>query len=64
MADPKKPTAPGTDPRAVRDLAATLYAAALPLAKGKTPDSVAADCITQARAFFRAWDADQTTPPG
>ncbi len=60
MADPKKP-AP-SDPRAVRDLAATLYAAALPLAKGKTPESVAADSISSARAFFRAWD-DQT-PPG
>jgi hypothetical protein len=60
VADPKKPTP--TDPRAVRDLAAALFARLYDPRPGKTVDYQAADAITAARAFFRAWD-DQS-PPG
>lgn len=62
MADPKK-TAP-SDPRAVRDLAAALFAAALPANRAKTPEFLAAESITQARAFFRAWDESEAGRPG
>lgn len=60
MADPKKQP---TDPRAVRDLAAALFARLYNPATGKTAEHQAKDSAAAAREFFRAWEADQS-PPG
>jgi hypothetical protein len=66
VADPKKqpaaaPAQQPADDRAaeVRALAATIYAGLLARVAGKTPESLAADALSAARAFYRACDSDQ-----
>lgn len=57
MAEPKKPP---PDPRAVRDLAAAIFARLYSPDRGKTPDHQANEAIAAARAFARVWDEQQT----
>lgn len=62
MAQPQRqqPAAGAGRDGEVRGLALDLFARTYPAARGKTAEAVAQECITAARAFFRAWDDQQT----
>lgn len=63
--DFKQPTVSGDDARTneLRALAARIFSQTA-ASREKTPEAKAADAISLARAFFRAWDDQQQPPAG
>jgi hypothetical protein len=64
VAEPRK-TEPRSRGRDVESIARELFVAMLPASRGvRTPERVAEEAFDAARAFCRAADSQEHTPPG